>query len=276
MVHPSWVRWYIKKGLPVLPLWPVEDGRCACGKPVCGSPGKHPLEKLVPHGSKDATLDLRTAEEWWLLWPDANIGIATGEEAGVFVVDIDDWQSWQRLMQMHGEVYPGWISYSQKDGVHAWFMWPGEPVANSQGTVAAGVDVRGEGGYVVAPPSKGLLGSYVWDKEANPASSAFLYPAPDWLLRRIWSGRGESGKKAPYVAPPKIIEGGRNGELIRMAGACRHHGADPDEIEALLQSMNKRRCTPPLDPEEVRKIAWSSGRWEPAPTLRVGAREEET
>ena len=232
-----------------------------------------PLKGKVPfagtRGCLEATTDRKGIQEWEALYAPCNWGVATGEVSDIFVVDIDDWASWVRLVQMNGDIGEPCISITPSGGCHLWYAMPGEDIRNSTAQVAAGIDIRGTGGYVVAPPSRLPEGSYHWDGDDSP-ERIDPGPAPDWLLRRIWAGRTEGGKKSPYVAPTKIIEGGRNGELIRMAGACRHHGADPDEIEALLQSMNKRRCKPPLDPEEVRKIAWSTHRWEPAPQIRVG------
>jgi Bifunctional DNA primase/polymerase, N-terminal len=69
---------YLKNRWPVIPIWWMEGERCACGKPHCNSPGKHPIAKLVPHGIKDATLDLPTAIKWWTQYPKANIAIALG------------------------------------------------------------------------------------------------------------------------------------------------------------------------------------------------------
>src|SRR5262249_45820774 len=74
-------------GLPVLPLHSIQDGACTCnaGK-LCGSPGKHPL---TAHGTKDATLDVATITRWWTEAPSANVGIATGAAADVFVIGPD-------------------------------------------------------------------------------------------------------------------------------------------------------------------------------------------
>ena len=78
---------YAARGLRVVRMHPVQDGRCACAKgEACDRPGKHPS---TPHGVKDATTDPEQIKSWWAASPDANIGIATGSESGILVLDID-------------------------------------------------------------------------------------------------------------------------------------------------------------------------------------------
>jgi hypothetical protein len=83
---------YACLGYRVLPLHhPVQESgaqgstmRCSCGDPVCGAVGKHPL---TPHGLKDASSDPAQLTGWWRRWPQANIGLVTGELADVLDVD---------------------------------------------------------------------------------------------------------------------------------------------------------------------------------------------
>ena len=77
---------YAAGGRHVFPLhWP-RDGVCSCGGPDCSSPAKHPL---TPNGLNDATVNTETIRDWWTRWPDANIGIVTGQASGIVVVDVD-------------------------------------------------------------------------------------------------------------------------------------------------------------------------------------------
>ena len=80
----SWALRYAALGLPVMPLYGVEDGACACGKPDCSSPGKHPIPR---HGLKEASLDAARIERWWVKSPTANLGVRTG--GSVIVLDVD-------------------------------------------------------------------------------------------------------------------------------------------------------------------------------------------
>ena len=78
---------YARRGWFVFPCASINDGVCSCADPECDSPGKHPL---TPHGFLDATSDFEIVREYWRNFPSANIGIRTGAESGIAVVDIDD------------------------------------------------------------------------------------------------------------------------------------------------------------------------------------------
>src|SRR5215470_7716276 len=80
---------YVRRGWAVLPLHPVRGGDCGCGDPSCSSAGKHPLGALVPKGLTQATTDETVVRDWWTLAPDANIGVRTGVESGLVVLDVD-------------------------------------------------------------------------------------------------------------------------------------------------------------------------------------------
>ncbi len=233
-----------------------------------------PLQGKVPYpgsrGCLEATTDLTTIRQWEGYYGDCNWGVATGEQSGVFVVDVDDWDSWMRLVKMHGNVGEPWISSTPSGGVHLWYAHPSEGVRNSASSVAAGVDVRGEGGYIVAPPSVLPNGAYTWDEMNWPERLEWPSDAPDWLLRLIWQKR-ESRQKQGYRAAPMVKEGGRHDELVRLAGYLRRIGLEGDEIKVTLDSFNQRRCVPPWPQHEVDHLAYDAHyRWEPAPTLRVG------
>ncbi|RKY17519.1 MAG: hypothetical protein DRQ55_15570 [Planctomycetota bacterium] len=180
---------YAKLGWQVLPLHGIRDGSCSCGKPACSSPGKHPRTE---HGVKDATDDVEHVELWWSRWPDANIGIATGESSGFWVLDID-----MKVDQKTGEVLKdgeaalrdaGLDVHSNVEGCtggggrHLIFAWDKDapPVGCSSGSLPKDCDVRGNGGYIVAPPSTHASGvAYCWrsspmDGDPGAASPALL------------------------------------------------------------------------------------------------------
>ena len=78
---------YIKRGWKVFPIqWVKGAGRCSCANETCKSAGKHPLTK---NGFKDATLDVQQVKAWLKAWPEMNVGIATGQESGLVVLDVD-------------------------------------------------------------------------------------------------------------------------------------------------------------------------------------------
>lgn len=147
----------------------------------CKESGKLPKTKT---GFKEATNVTKTIEEWALKWPNANIGIATGEVSGIWVLDLDgepaeQWLAKQDPLPITPEVRTG-------KGRHIYFKLPkGVNVSNSAGQVAPNVDVRGTGGYVIAPPSVHPDGGvYQWHREHKPSTTPFA-EAPEWLLKLV-------------------------------------------------------------------------------------------
>ena len=157
---------YAARGLHVFPLhWP-RDGVCSCGRPDCSSPAKHPL---TPNGLRDATINTDRIRDWWTRWPDANIGIVTGQVSGIVVVDVDPdkggLESWAELQDIHGRI-DTLTSLTGGGGMHLWFQAPAGELKSTTSEIAPGIDTRAEGGYVVAPPSLHISGRrYEWEAE---------------------------------------------------------------------------------------------------------------
>jgi hypothetical protein len=113
---------------------------------------KSPLTK---NGFKDASTDPETIAGWWGEWPNANIGLPTGEVNRVWVLDIDGdegKEAFDGLVAEHGEI-PETSQSITGNGRHIIFKHPGEKLKNSVGNLGKGLDVRGDGGYIVAAPS---------------------------------------------------------------------------------------------------------------------------
>lgn len=169
---------YASRQYFVLPLHAVcADRSCSCKNPQCTSIGKHPL---TPNGVKDATRSPERIREWWRRWPFANVGIATGR--GLLVVDIDPRHGGSLEALKASIALPETATVQTGGGGwHLYFKYRKSlyEVRNSTGKLADGIDVRGEGGYVVAPPSNHLEGSYRWTERGTPAS------APELLLARL-------------------------------------------------------------------------------------------
>lgn len=169
---------YARRGWPVLPLWWAEEGDCACGGTDCGSPGKHPLGTLVPHGVKEATTDAETIRQWWRRYPRANVGVATGPVSGLLVVDLDP-RHGGHPDQLPGPV-PRTPTVRTGGGWHLYLAWP-EGIKRLPKALPGcpGVDLKGHEGYVVAPPSRHVSGAcYRWEVSPQDVSPA---PCPDWL-----------------------------------------------------------------------------------------------
>lgn len=127
---------------------------------------------------------------WWRQWPSANIGIRTGRDSGLVVVDIDPGHGGTDaivdLERAHGPL-GGWRIRTGSGGEHRWFAHPGATVRNSAGRLGDGIDVRGDGGYVIAPPSTHISGGdYRWVDARGR-----LPQLPDWLAERL-------------IEPPKV------------------------------------------------------------------------
>jgi hypothetical protein len=88
---------YAGMGWRVFPLHSPTADECSCGKPDCRRVGKHPR---TSNGLKDASTDPAIIRRWWERWPAANVGIATGPESGVFVLDVDGKQGEESLIEL--------------------------------------------------------------------------------------------------------------------------------------------------------------------------------
>lgn len=158
---------YASRGWAILPLYSIDNGQCACGNPDCSSPGKHPM---TSNGCKGATTDITQITDWWSHNPNANIGIATGSASGLFVVDVDDGdgkigsESLQKLEREFEPLPRDFVVHTGGGGLHIYLATPPSEIRNSAGKLAANIDVRGDGGYVVAPPSIHASGKrYSWE-----------------------------------------------------------------------------------------------------------------
>lgn len=262
---------YAGRGWNVIPLFGTDGSKCECGPKNCSSPGKHPR---IGQWRDAGTTDPTGISGWWSKWPNSNIGIVTGKASGIVVVDVDGDNgdaAFRHLCANHNFV-PETLTVSTGRGRHHYFAHPGVQVPNSAGAIADGVDVRGDGGYIVAPPSVHRSGAiYKWAAEDQA-----LQQIPDWLLQRMLSGKRKP-KKVAAQSSETIAEGRRNTTLTSIAGGLRKRGLDePDILEALLKE-NDYRCRPPLDPAEVRLIARSISNYapgtSPALTTAVPARK---
>jgi hypothetical protein len=243
---------YAKRGWLVMPLHTPTAQGCSCGRGECPNPGKHPR---TVHGLKDASSDPTTIRKWWGLWPNANIGIVTGAESGILVLDVDGKQGEESLIELErrGCLLPDtYTVQTGGGGQHVYFLWPeGVDVRNSQSRIAPGLDIRGHGGYVVAPPS--LHASGTWYEINEPA----IPPAscPETLLSLIQETKDTQTRQSAPAANSPICKGGRTKHLVSIAGSVHKRGMSPIAIEAALLAENTARCSPPLPEEKVKAIA---------------------
>jgi hypothetical protein len=165
---------YSVRGWPVFPLKPQSK------KPA------------TLHGLHDATTNPATLHRWFARGFPYNVAIRTGAPSGVFILDIDGELGAANLRKMESEhgALPATLISTTANGRHLW-LTAATPIPCSIGKVAPGLDIRGDGGYVVAPPSVHPNGTiYKWVNDLPPA------PARDWLVRLAQQA------KAPLILPP--------------------------------------------------------------------------
>ncbi|MBU5625686.1 bifunctional DNA primase/polymerase [Oscillibacter sp. MSJ-2] len=224
-----------------------------------------PKEKApaTAHGCKDATTDLEQIAKWWDC--PYNIGIATGN--GIVVLDVDinhDAGKYgdETLADLEGQYGPlpeTWMCLTGGGGVHYYFQCD-DPALTVGVEFAPGLDYRGNGGYVIAPPSVHQNGrTYEWEAGHTPTNCA-LAPLPDWLHRLMLQGKTKD-KPTNSAAPEKVTEGKRNDEMFRLAASLRAKGLTVEEITAAMMEANKSRCDPPLSKQEIETICKSVGRY---------------
>lgn len=197
----QYVKWF---GMAVIPAYGTTltaDGRrfCTCRKgPLCESGGKHPV---ISAWTKQPATSLADVEAYWEEYPDANVGIVTGTISRIWVLDLDldkpgGRESWERLCaEGEGQVWQPMRRHKTggKDNFQIVFkLPPGVVVASGPFKGYPGVDIRGEGGMVIAPPSVSVKGPYAtWDDENNRPGLA-----PDWLLEKVRAPEGTAAAPA--------------------------------------------------------------------------------
>lgn len=253
-------------GFKVVPVHtPINTGgviSCTC-KAGCGckSIGKHPIPFKW---AEAASGDEASIKAWWKTFKNANLGVVAGIQSGVVVVDIDPRNggddSLGDLMGRNGKFPDTATVITGSGGTHYYFKHPGGTVKNSSGAIGAGIDCKGDGGFVVGPGSLHQCGGfYDWEGSSSPKEAGFA-EMPKWLQEIVYS----PPKKAtsPIESGGVVIEGGRNVWLASLAGAVRRKGCGYKPIMAAIWYANLESCNPPLEKEECERIAKSIARYE--------------
>jgi hypothetical protein len=244
----EWAMFYRRLGWAVIPVRPRE---------------KRPWVRWEPFQRRLPSEDEIAA--WFRQWPDANIGIVTGAVSNLVVLDVDPAhggaESLTRMEQRHGRLPPTPEVTTGGGGHHHYFRHPGGPVRNRAG-LAPGLDLRADGGYVVAPPSLHPSGGhYVWRAGLEPDQVAPA-PAPAWLTATDEDG-GRPGHPLRYwrsLVHEGVGEGERNSRIASLTGHLLWHGVDAAIILDLMLCWNAARCRPPLPEDEVARVVESIAR----------------
>ena len=193
----------------------------------CNPDDKRPL---TVHGFKDASRDEAQVRAWWTRFPDAMIGIPTGEISDVWVLDIDvdpvkginGFPLWSELIARNGEIPSTLTSITPRGGRHLFFRWqPQLTIKSTQGVPGDGIDIRSNGGYVILPPSTRADGAqYCWDPEAGIAP----IPAPGWLIALVSPRKESTGRsKAAHKNPKRDLAWA----MVALENECAKIAATP-------------------------------------------------
>lgn len=224
--------------------------------------GKTPLTK---NGCKDATTDAAIVKGWWQKYPNANIGIATGNKSGgLLVIDLDidedkgldgyhTLKDWERE---NGNLPDTWQSITGRGGNHLFYK-SSRQITNKAG-ILDGIDIRGEGGYIVAPPSIHSNGKhYEWEQDPN---EFILADATETVYKLIETA---SNNETTEFKPPEVIQSGkRNETMYKYTCSLQSKGLTNEAITAAMEIENKQRCNPPLSDDELQKVLQSVFKFE--------------
>lgn len=213
----TWLARYHERGWTVTQLHGVVAGRCTCGREDDQhkkQAGKHPTALAWQSHGLSQWAEIEAA---WRAFPVGNIGVVTGRPSGVWVLDVDPGNggddSLAALEAAHGELPRTLTVRTGSGGRHFYWLMPddGSEVTNARGALPPGIDVRGTGGQVVAPPSVSGVGPYV-EAELTPPVQA-----PAWLLatirarpeRALAAAPGEYASTLPFDGDPASAEAQR-------------------------------------------------------------------
>lgn len=224
-------RAYAAKDKAIFPVHSVTtDGQCTCGNPDCDNPGKHPRTK---NGLNDASPNSEQVHEWWTRWPSANIGLATGN--GIFVLDVDLPDGPESLAALEREHAPLPETLEQRTGSggrHLFFSTD-TPIRNSASKkLGKNLDIRGDGGYVILPPSIHQNGQhYAWGDQKPVAE------APEWLIERLVESKGKVPLEPTNGDTKAYGQKALADELAELAGA--EEGSRNDRLNQAAFSLGQ-------------------------------------
>jgi len=225
--------------------------------------GKRPL--VVWREFQQRIASAGEIDHWFERWPDANVGIVTGRISGLVVVDVDTRHggpaSVAEAEAAHGPLPPTVEAATGGGGRHLYYAHPAATVANRV-AIRPGIDVRGDGGCVVAPPSLHPSGHrYAWIAGHGPDELPLALP-PLHFFGRAGAARpvGHSPLHWRRLIREGIGEGQRNNSIASLTGHLLWRGVDLDAVIELMLAWNRTHCRPPLPDDEVVQVVQSIAR----------------
>lgn len=241
----------------VIPVYGVNSGKCTCGNTECSSPGKHPR---TAKGCYSASNDRDVIRHWAKQFKGCNWGIATGHD-GLVVIDIDPRHdghlSWCDLIEDQGYTST-LMARTGSGGTHIYYKVPeGKALLPcSSSRVGKGIDVRGSGGYIVAPPSTHVCGKpYTWCEPKEDIADI-----PQWLYDLAKTQRRNKDYRPSLNSIIDRVDtlcdgvgkGMRNEKAASVSGYyLKKYGES--EAWARVYSWNQKN-DPPLTDQELRNV----------------------
>lgn len=263
---------YIANGLAVIPLHPNTKLPALIGWTTAPFPTEKKCHEWFGKGTggTGGTGSLPAGQA-----PGYNIGIRTGRVSGIFVVDIDirdggmaTWMTLQKDYVFNGSEKAAVVTPS--GGLHIYYRLPVDPVTGltiaiktCAGQLGPGVDLRGEGGQVAAPPSVIDGIAYRPATKRDPSREGSLWDMINYPEQSLIDLILSKTSKNPYSVDgtDPIAEGQRNTTLVSFCGVLKERGLDYDTIHARLAEINAKRCHPPLGDKEIETIAGRAKGW---------------
>jgi hypothetical protein len=212
------------------------------------------------NGLNDAKRDPNAIRRFWGRRPECNVGLRTGAGSGIVVLDVDGdegFDSLHRLENKFGEIPTTGSVTTPRGGQHFYFLHPGFDVRNATGWPGPSLDLRGDGGYVLVPPSViGGVGTYVPDDQVPPIA------LPDWLIdalkarMRSQASDLQGGRDWGAWLQAEIKAGRRNDAMTSYVGHLFAHGHDAGEVFQLGRVLNSA-VKPPMSERELQGIVKS-------------------
>jgi hypothetical protein len=194
--------------------------------------------KWEPYQAKKATAEEIRA--WWGKWPKAMIGIITGEISGLFVIDCDTREGYEAIQKLIPEALLLPIARTPRGGWHLWFLYPkGSKITVGTG-ILPGVDIRGEGGYIIASPSVNGEGkAYTWQEglSLGEVEPAILPCALKSALNKESTYYRESRNTCYATAGGMFTDGRRDNDLFHTANILTKGGMSSEEIAQVLEHL---------------------------------------
>ncbi len=257
----NWALKYRKRGWSVIPIHSVFNGHCTCGMAHRNnnSAGKHPVIYWEKYAKTKASLN--EIRDWYESeYIDSNVGIVTGKISNLVIVDVDGIAGVKALQKL-GLHVPGKTLCSRTGGggYHLFYRYPVNETVRGKLLLLEKVDIKGDNGYIVLPPSKHKSGNrYKW---LNDPFDTPILPLPRVLIELIKKRKEVEKEDGGKLYADRLIDGVGEGERAhsasRLAGRYLNLGMTKHEVVVVLTDWNARNSPPLPERELMNTINWA-------------------